>query len=59
LAKLFAEAADPARGPPHRRQIHEAAQTMGAQKPQHHRNEAGEGFSQVLWLGGAGVIHGD
>jgi hypothetical protein len=35
----------------------QAPQTMGAQKPQYHRDDTGEGFSQVLWFGGRDVIY--
>jgi hypothetical protein len=58
LAKLLRHAAELAAEQPDRRQVNEAAQTLGAQKPQDHRNDTGEGFSQVLGFGGAGVIHG-
>jgi hypothetical protein len=38
-------------------QMEQPPPTLGAQKPQHHRDDAGDGFSQVLYLGVEFVGH--
>jgi hypothetical protein len=52
--ELLAHAAELARDQPKRRQMEEAPQAPGAQNPQNHRNDAGEGFGQGLGLKGSG-----
>src|ERR1700677_5066755 len=58
-AEFGAHAAHLAAEQPERRQMQQPPPTLGAQKPQYHRDDTGEGFSQVLGAVAGDVVHGD
>src|ERR1700677_157504 len=57
-AELVAHAAKLAADQPERPQMQQPPPTLGAQKPQYHRDDTGEGFSQVLGAVAGVVCHG-